>query len=127
MWGTIARLKVRPGVSEEYLLAQMRALNAGRVAGWVNSAFYRSDEDPREYWLVAMFEDKESYRANAESAATHSVYLTFRSCLEDDPEWHDVGEIISFRADANDQEAEGRYRAKLFLNQVLAKKEILKA
>ena len=30
MWGTIARMKVRPGVPEEYLLAQMRALNPDR-------------------------------------------------------------------------------------------------
>ena len=102
MWGTIARMKVRPGVPEEYLFAQMRALNPDRGVGWVNSALYRSDEDPREFWLVAMFEDKESYRANAESSATHSVYLTFRACLEDDPEWHDVDEIISMRAGASD-------------------------
>ncbi len=102
MWGTIARLKVRPDVPEEYFLAQMRALNADRVAGWVHSAFYRSDEDPSELWMVAMFEDKESYRANAESPATHSVYLTFRACLEADPEWHDVDEIISMRAGASD-------------------------
>ena len=84
-WGTIARMKLRPEVPEEYLSAQMRALNPDR-AGWVNSAFYRSDEDPREFWLVVMFEDKESYRANAESSAQHSVYLTFRACLEDDPD-----------------------------------------
>ena len=45
--------------------------------------------------LVAMFEDKESYRANAESSAQHSVYLTLRACLEDDPEWHDVAEFVS--------------------------------
>ncbi len=102
MWGTIARLKVRPGVPEEYLVAQMRALNTDRMAGWVNTAFYRSDEDSRELWLVAMFEDKESYRANAESSAQHSVYLTIRALLEDDPEWHDVDEIMSMRAGASD-------------------------
>ena len=102
MWGTIARMKVRPGVPEEYLLAQMRALNPDRAAGWVTASFYRSDEDPRELWVVAMFEDKDSYRANAESSAQHSVYLTLRSCLEDDPEWHDVDEIMSMRAGASD-------------------------
>ena len=101
MWGTIARMKVRPDVPEEYLVAQMRALNTDRMAGWVNTAFYRSDDDPRELWIVAMFEDKESYRANAESSAQHSVYLTLRASLEADPEWHDVDEIMSIGARAN--------------------------
>ena len=49
-----------------------------------------------------MFEDKESYRANAESSAQHSVYLTLRASLEADQEWHDVDEIMSIGARAND-------------------------
>ena len=44
-----------------------------------------------------MFEDAESYRANAESAAQHAIYLTLRACLEEDPEWHDVDEMVSIR------------------------------
>ena len=95
MWGTIARMRVRPDVPEEYLQGQLRAFNTDRMSGWVSTTFYRSDDDPQELWLVAMFEDKESYRANAESSAQHSVYLTLRACLEDDPEWHDVAEFVS--------------------------------
>ena len=95
MWGTIARMRVRPDVPEEYLRAQLKAFNTERMAGGVSTTFYRSDDDPRELWIVAMFEDKESYRANAESSAQHSVYLTLRACLEDDPEWHDVDELVS--------------------------------
>ena len=58
MWGTIARMRVRPDVPEEYLRGQMRAFNTDRMLGWLSTAFYRSDDDPRELWLVAMFEDK---------------------------------------------------------------------
>ena len=98
MWGRIGRMRVRPDVPEEYLRGQMRAFNTDRMLGWLSTAFYRSDDDPRELWLVAMFEDKESYRANAESSAQHAMYLTLRACMEDDPEWHDVDEIASLRA-----------------------------
>jgi len=95
MWGTIARMRVRPDVPEEYLQGQMRAFNTDRMAGWLSTAFYRSDDDPRELWIVAMFESKESYRANAGSSAQHAIYLTLRACMEDDLEWHDVDEVAS--------------------------------
>ena len=64
---------------------------------WLTTTFFRSDDDPQELWVVAMFKDAESYRANAESAAQHAIYLTLRACLEEDPEWHDVDEMISIR------------------------------
>ncbi len=98
MWGTIARMRVRPEVPEEYLHAQISAFNANRMNGMVQVSFYRREEDPREVWMVAMFETKEAYQRNAESPAQHAVYLMLRSCLESDPEWHDVDEIASLKA-----------------------------
>lgn len=97
MWGTIARMRVRPDVPEEYLLAQLRAYKMGRAEGFIGVDFLHSDADPRELWLVAMYEDKATYRANAESAAQHAIYLTLRACLEDEPEWHDVDSLASIR------------------------------
>ena len=35
MWGTIARMRVRPDVPEKYLWAQFRAFNANRMNGVV--------------------------------------------------------------------------------------------
>ena len=96
MWGTIARMRVRSDVAETYLLAQMDAFNKERLAGMVSVTFYRSDSDPRELWMIAMFATKEAYRKNAESRAQHVTYLTMRACLERDPEWHDVGELKSY-------------------------------
>jgi hypothetical protein len=52
------------------------------------------DKDPNEFYLVAIFEDKETYLANADSPTQHEQYLKFRSFLVDDPEWHD-GFILS--------------------------------
>ncbi len=52
------------------------------------------DNDPDEFYLVAIFKDKETYMANADSAEQHERYLVFRSFLKDDPEWHD-GFVVS--------------------------------
>ncbi len=95
MWGTIARMQVRPDVPQAYLLAQMNAFNHNRLTGMVNVCIYQSASDPREIWMVAMFDDEDAYRQNAESRVQHAEYLTLRACLESDPDWHDVGELIS--------------------------------
>ena len=93
MWGTIAKMKVRPG-AEQFLFTQLHSMrNAERMPGWLFSHVFRSDVDPHEFWLVAMFTDKEAYQRNAESPGQHQVYLLMRSCLEADPEWHDVDEV----------------------------------
>ena len=49
-----------------------------------------------------MFETKEAYQRNAESLAQHAVYLMLRSCLESDPEWHDVDEMVSLKPPGSD-------------------------
>ncbi len=97
MWGTIARMRVRPEVPEEYLRAQIDALDMTRADGFLWTLIYRSDDDPLDLWMVAMFDTKESYRANAESAAQHASYMTLRACLERDPEWNDVDEVATLR------------------------------
>ncbi len=103
MWGTIARMHVKSDVPEEYLVAQLSALNTDRMAGWVNTIFYRSEDDSRELWMVAMFSDEEAYRTNAGTAAQHAVYMMLRACLESDPEWHDVGEMVSLASSSAKQ------------------------
>ena len=95
MWGTIARLRLKPDVPEQYLMAQLHAMSTDRMSGWRQTVLYRSDADPHELWMVAMFESKDAYRRNAESSAQNAVYVMLRSCLEADPEWHDVAEVTS--------------------------------
>ena len=96
MWGTIARMQVRPEVPDEYFKGQFRALNADRMKGWQYTSLFKSDTNPHEWWMVAIFDTKENYQANAGTTAQHGMYMMMRACLDADPEWHDVGEIISF-------------------------------
>ena len=96
MWGTIARMTLRADVPEAYLLAQFKAFDQSRRTGMVSVSFYRSVEHPREIWMIAMFESEAAYRTNAATRAQHAEYLTMRACFDRDPEWHDVGKLVTY-------------------------------
>jgi len=89
MYGTIAKLKVKPGALEE-----IRKMETGRQPeGYIGSYVFQSDQDANELWLVAIFEDKETYLANADSPEQNQEYRSMRQFLWSDPEWHD-GAIV---------------------------------
>ena len=92
MYGTVARMRVKPG-SEQQLLEIGRRDDMRSIPGLVAQAVYRLDGRPNEYILVVAFETKEAYQANANSPEQHQRYLQFRQLLADDPAWND-GEIV---------------------------------
>jgi hypothetical protein len=52
----------------------------------------RPDQDPYDrptLFLVAVFTDRDSYVANAESPEQDARYRELRELLEDDPDWMD--------------------------------------
>jgi hypothetical protein len=60
-------------------------------------AAYLLDEDSSDnMWVLAVFEDEQTYRDNANDPAQDAEYRKFRELLEADPEWHD-GSIDEFR------------------------------
>jgi quinol monooxygenase YgiN len=84
-------MKVKPGKLDE-LMNLMRS--GGRdTKGYVGEIVYRMDSDPNEIMLVVLFQDKESYHANANDPEMHKDYEEYRALLDADPEWND-GEII---------------------------------
>ncbi|MGZ9234496.1 MAG: antibiotic biosynthesis monooxygenase family protein [Anaerolineales bacterium] len=93
MYGTIARFRIKPGAKDEFIKA-MDSFGGAFIPGWVADYYFQMDSDSNEFYLVAIFKDKEAYMANADSAEQHERYLVFRSFLENDPEWHD-GLILS--------------------------------
>jgi hypothetical protein len=88
MYGTIARFRIKPGVKDEFIKA-MDSFGGDMIQGWVADYYFQMDSDPDEFYLVAIFKDKETYMANADSQDQHKRYLVFRSFLTEDPEWHD--------------------------------------
>jgi quinol monooxygenase YgiN len=90
MYGTVARARVKPG-GIEALHASMDDGNetSGAVAVYV----YQMDADPNEIYIVAVFDSRETYVANAESSEQNARFEQMMQWLEAEPEWHD-GEIV---------------------------------
>ena len=91
MYGTIARLHPSPG-REDDLIAYGNRIREIEVPGYRASYVFRPDANPYDrptLFLVAVFDDRASYRANADSPDQHERYLELRSMLDDDPEWID--------------------------------------
>jgi quinol monooxygenase YgiN len=91
MYGTIARLQVKPGMMEK--LQEWGSEPADAIPGYLSQYVFQMDKDSNELYLVVIFMDKASYAANAQSERQHARYLEMRAMLAADPEWHD-GEVI---------------------------------
>jgi quinol monooxygenase YgiN len=92
MYGTVARLRVKPGMEARFEELG-REFEAAQVPGWVGEYVYRMDAQPDEFFMAAIFESKEAYVANARNPEQDARYRQLRELLVEDPEWHD-GEII---------------------------------
>jgi quinol monooxygenase YgiN len=92
MYGTIARMRVKPGM-EERLLQLAREPGPAATPGLVFDYAYRMDANRNEYFLAVAFESREAFLANAARPEQHAQYLAMRALLEADPEWHD-GEVV---------------------------------
>ena len=95
MYGTVAHMRVKPNHQQ-----QLQAMNdnwsqgrGSQVPGYVASYVLRPDDRPDELILLAVFRDRESYRANASDPEQDRWYRQMREHLEADPEWTD-GELV---------------------------------
>ena len=91
MYGTVAKLKVKPGGLEK--LQKWSPEEDDRASGAVAVYAFQMDNDPNEVYTVAVFESKEAYVANADSPEQDKRYRRMLKWLEGEPEWHD-GEIV---------------------------------
>ncbi len=79
MYGTIARVRVKPEMKEA-LQRAMAEDHAADIPGWIADYLFESTTEPQVCFLVAFFKDEASYTANADSPAQHESYLKFRAC-----------------------------------------------
>lgn len=93
MYGTIAHFRIKPGIKDEFIRT-MDSFGDAVIPGWMADYYFQMDRDSDEFYLVAIFKDKDTYQVNADSPEQHEQYLKFRSFLVDDPEWND-GSIVS--------------------------------
>jgi len=95
MFGTIARIQVKPGT-----LPQLQAIGADlsddsrlRQNGHIATYMYQRSENPNEIWMVVLFESKEAYFKNAESPEQNEQFMKMAQFFAAPPEWHD-GEVV---------------------------------
>ena len=88
MYGTVAKMRVKAGAQEEFLRVT-EVIEGVPVPGIVAVYVYQMDADTRDYYMMAMFDSKESYVANANSPEQHERFMQLMSVLENEPEWHD--------------------------------------
>jgi hypothetical protein len=94
MYGTIARVHPKPGAVAR-LSAMTGEVSTGQrriPPGYVASYVFTPDQpiyDRETVFLVAIFEDESTYRANADSAEQNAEYEQMRALMEDDPDWMD--------------------------------------
>ena len=95
MYGTIARIKAKTGQEKAIvgLMDEWSKSRAPKVKGAVAGYLYKLDKKPGEYMMVAVFQDKATYTANAQDPQQDAWYRKVRALLESDPVWED-GEII---------------------------------
>ncbi len=96
MYGTVARMKVKPGQAEAFVAFGKEFDGQRRPKGYIGQHVYRLDADANEFILVVVFEDKESYHANANDPEQDKDYRQMRDMLEADPVWHDGEVVYSF-------------------------------
>jgi quinol monooxygenase YgiN len=94
MYGTIAHMRPKAGHEQQIqdLLDQWNRERKPKVKGTRGGYVLRPDRNPREVVLVAVFEDRETYRANADDPEQDKWFRQLREHLEADPTWED-GEI----------------------------------
>jgi heme-degrading monooxygenase HmoA len=92
MYGTVARMRIKPGAEEKLQQFSREADEVG-IPGLVFQHIYRLDANPNEVILAVGFESKEAYVANAKSPEQNARYEQYRALLTADPEWND-GEIV---------------------------------
>ena len=92
MHGTVARMRLKAG-SEGRLQALMQEYETLDVPGYVGSTVYRMDDNPNEIYMAVLFDDRETYHANAQSPEQDARYREMLALLDGAPDWHD-GEVV---------------------------------
>jgi quinol monooxygenase YgiN len=92
MYGTVATMKVKPGMMDKLRETSMNQEQMN-IPGLVHTYVYQMDADPNTLMLAVVFTDKDAYVKNAGSPEQNQRYQQMLALLEGPPEWHD-GEIV---------------------------------
>jgi quinol monooxygenase YgiN len=90
-YGTIFRMRPKPGAEQRIveLMHDWVRERQPKVPGALGAYLFRPDNRPGELLSVAVFRDRESFRANGSDPEQDAWYRRVREQLEADPEWED--------------------------------------
>ena len=91
MYGTVAKMKLKPG-AEEKIMQAMEGADVSRP-GHVATYIFKSDKDPNVHIVTTIFESKDAYRKFSESPEQDKRFRQMSELLAGEPEWND-GEVI---------------------------------
>ncbi len=96
MYGTIFRMKVKDGQSQRVIqiFEEWNTRQKPVAKGAIGGLLMKPDGGSNELIGVAIFEDKQSYMANADNPGQQQWYAKLRDALEADPQWED-GEYVA--------------------------------
>ena len=91
MYGTVAHIRVKAGHGDELkgLMHDWNTERRPKVSGAMSGYLYQLDRDPQDWIMVALFQDKESYVANAEDPEQDQWFRKLMEHLDGEPQWHD--------------------------------------
>jgi quinol monooxygenase YgiN len=95
MYGTVANIRVKAGHEDglKQLLVEWNSERVPKVNGAMPGYLFQLDRDPLDWIMVALFEDKESYTANAGDPEQDKWFRRLMEHLDGEPQWND-GEAI---------------------------------
>jgi heme-degrading monooxygenase HmoA len=89
VYGTVAKMKVKPGAEDQL----MQSMEGVQIPGHVATFVFKSDSDPNVHYVTTVFESSAAYKKFADSPEQDKRFREMRELLAADPEWHD-GEVI---------------------------------
>jgi len=97
-YGTVYRMRPKPGAEAQVvaLLEEWERDRKPKVRGAIGGYVFRPENAPGQLIGVAIFRDRESYRANADDPDQDAWYQRLRALLEADPEWEDGVILVGF-------------------------------
>ena len=91
MYGTVANIRVKAGHGDDLkrIMQEWNAERKPKVKGALNGYLFELDSDPQDWIIVALFEDKATYEANADDPEQDKWFRRLMEHLDGEPQWHD--------------------------------------
>ena len=89
MWAQMVRTKLKPGREAE-VEDLGRQLEDRNNPAWVRSTIFSNQDNPREHYVVVLFESEEAARQHEQHPEQHELVTRLLDCYEEPPEFIDL-------------------------------------